>query len=327
MSTLGKLHRVDPRTVWQHEARDFTPWLAENIELLAEAIGLELEVIEREASVGDFSLDILANDLGRDRPVAIENQLAATDHSHLGQIITYAAGVDAGVVIWIAPEFREEHRQALDWLNRGDGATTEYFGVVVELLQVDDSKPAVNFKLVASPNDWSRQRKRAAGSDEVSEKRAAYQAFFQGLLDELRETHHFTNAKAGQPQNWYSFASGTRGFKYGVSFAQNDKFRATLTIDLHDHAANELAFDALLAEKAALEAAFGEPLRWERLDTRRACRVACYATGSIEDSADQLEQHRRWAIDRLLRFKRVFGPRLPHLTLAQGRPVSRQDQD
>jgi hypothetical protein len=313
MSKLGRLHRVDPRTVWRHEAHDFTPWLADNIELLGEVIGLELEVVEREASVGDFSLDILAHDLGRDRRVAIENQLAPTDHSHLGQIITYAAGLEASVVIWIAREFREEHRQALDWLNRGDGATTEYFGVVLELLQVDDSKPAVNFKLVASPNDWSRQSKRAASSDELSEKRSAYQAFFQSLLDELREKHHFTNAKAGQPQNWYSFASGTRGFKYGMSFAQNGEFRAEIYIDLQDQAVNEAAFDALLADKAAIEAAFGEPLRWERLESRRACRIACYATGSIEDPADQLEQHRKWAVERLLRFKRVFGPRLPGL--------------
>lgn len=313
MSKLGRLHRVDPRTVWRHEAHDFTPWLADNIELLGEVIGLELEVVEREASVGDFSLDILAHDLGRDRRVAIENQLAPTDHSHLGQIITYASGLEASVVIWIAREFREEHRQALDWLNRGDGATTEYFGVVLELLQVDDSKPAVNFKLVASPNDWSRQSKRAVGTDEPSEKGTAYREFFQSLLDELRDEHHFTNAKAGQPKSWYSFASGTRGFKYSMSFAHGGELRAEIYIDLQDQAANEAAFDALLADKAAIEAAFGEPLRWERLESRRACRIACYATGSIEDPADQLEQYRKWAVERLLRFKRVFGPRLPGL--------------
>jgi hypothetical protein len=319
MSKLGRLHRVDPRTVWRHEAHDFTPWLAENIELLGEAIGLELEVVEREASVGDFSLDILAQDLGRDRRVVIENQLAPTDHSHLGQIITYAAGLEASVVIWIAREFREEHRQALDWLNRGDGATTEYFGVVLELLQVDDSKPAVNFKLVASPNDWSRLRKQRAVTEGLSDRRAAYQEFFQALLDELREKHHFTNAKAGQPQSWYSFSSGTRGFKYSASFAQGGEFRTEIYIDLQDHAANEAAFDALLADRDAIEATFGEPLRWERLDTRRACRIACYTTGSIEDPAEQQEQHRKWAVDRLLRFKRVFGPRLPGLVVTEGR--------
>lgn len=312
-STLGKLIRVDPRAIWKHEAHDFTPWLVENIDLLGEVLGMELEVTEREANVGDFSVDIFARDLGRDRLVVIENQLEATNHSHLGQLITYAAGVEASIVIWISREFREEHRQALDWLNRGDGATTEYFGVVLELLQVDESKPAVNLRLVASPNDWSRQARRSPGIDDVSGKRSSYQEFFQELIDELREKHHFTNAKAGQPQNWYSFSSGTRGFKYEMSFAQGGELRTHLYIDCGERAKNERAFDALASEKAAIETAFGEPLRWERLENRRACRIACYTTGSIEDAAEQLEQHRRWSVDHLLRLRRVFGPRLPEL--------------
>lgn len=315
-SQLGKLHRVDPRTVWKHEAHDFTPWLAENIDMLGEVLGMELEIVDREADVGDFSLDILARDLGRDRLVVIENQLEPTDHTHLGQLITYAAGLEASVVIWVSREFREEHRQALDWLNRGDGATTEYFGVIIELLQVDDSKPAMNFRLVASPNNWSRQSKRGPGIDEVSGKRLAYQEFFQQLIDELRDEHRFTNAKAGQPQNWYSFSSGTRGFTYGMSFAQGGELRAELYIDLGERVQNEAAFDALEADKDAVEKEFGEKLRWERLESRRACRVACYATGAIEDPAEQQELHRKWAVERLLKFKKVLGPRLPALAKA-----------
>ncbi len=312
-ATLGKLHRVDPRTIWKHEAHDFTPWLAENIDRLGAVLGLELELVDREAGVGDFSVDILARDLGRDRLVVIENQLEPTDHSHLGQLITYAAGLEASIVIWVSREFREEHRQALDWLNRGDGATTEYFGVVLELLQIDESKPAVNFRIIASPNNWSRQSKRSPGTDEVSGKRLAYQEFFQLLIDELRDRHRFTNAKAGQPQNWYSFSSGTRGFNYGMSFAQSGELRTELYIDREERVKNEAAFDALLSQKGTIEKEFGEPLRWERLDTRRACRIACYTTGSVEDSTEQQEQHRKWAVERLLRFRQVFGPRLPAL--------------
>jgi len=109
------------------------------------------------------------------------------------------AGLDATVVIWVSREFREEHRQALDWLNRGDGTKTEFFGVVLELLRIDDSKPAVSFRLAASPNNWARRSKRdAAGGtgEELSSKRSAYQEFFQQLIDELREKHRFTNARA-----------------------------------------------------------------------------------------------------------------------------------
>jgi hypothetical protein len=317
MATLGKLRRVDPRIVWKHEAHNFTPWLAENIDALGEALGLDLEVIEREANVGDFLVDIRARDLGRNRDVVIENQLEATNHTHLGQLITYAAGIEASVVIWISPEFREEHRQALDWLNRGDGATTEYFGVVIELLQVDDSKPAVNFRLVSAPNNWSRQSKRAADGEGASEKGEAYRKFFQVLIDELREKHRFTNAKAGQTQSWYSFSSGTRGFSYGASFAVRGEFRAALYIDGGDQALNETAFDALMASQAAIESELGESLRWQRLDTKRACRIACYTAGSIEDSDEQQELLRKWAIDHLLRIKKVFGPRLPALVKAE----------
>ncbi len=318
MASLGKLVRVDPRTIWKHEARDFTPWLVENLDQLAEVLGLELEVVDREVDVGDFSVDIVARDLGRDRVVVIENQLEPTDHSHMGQLITYAAGLEASVVIWVSPEFREEHRQALDWLNRGDGNDTEYFGVALEMVQIDSSAPAVNLRLVASPNNWSRERKRGQGGDEISGKRLAYQGFFQQLIDVLREKHKFTNAKAGQPQNWYSFSSGTSGFTYGMSFAATGELRTEVYIDQGDGDANKRAFDRLLEAKADIEKEFGEPLRWERLDGKRACRIACYAPGSIDDSADQLEAHRRWAADHLLRFKRVLGPRIAAADDARG---------
>ena len=320
MSTpdLGKLARVDPRTAWNHEALDFTPWLVEHIDLLGEVLGLELEVIDREHAVGDFSVDVLARDLGRDKIVVIENQLEQTDHTHLGQLITYAAGLEASVIVWVSREVREEHRQALDWLNRGDGASTEYFGVVVELLQIDSSKPAVNFRVVASPNNWSRKSLRVAVTDDPSGKRALYQQFFQRLIDELREKHKFTNARAGQPQNWYTFSSGTRGFQYSISFAAGSRVRAEIYIDLGDRDQNVAALEALRADKSALEAAFGESFEWEPLDGRRACRVAAYRPGAVEDSAESLEEYHRWSVERLLRFKKVFGSRLPAIAVRVG---------
>jgi len=308
---LGQLSRVDPREVWKSESGDFTPWLAENLDHLGQVLGLELELTQREAAVGDFSVDIVARDLGRDRVVIIENQLEQTDHTHLGQIITYAAGFEAGVVIWISRQFREEHRQALDWLNRVHEGHTEFFGVVLELLKVDDSKPAISLRLVAFPNQWSRAA--ATPSDEVSPKRTAYQQFFQRLLDELREKHNFTNARAAQPQNWYSFSSGVRGFSWGVSFNLGGRVRSEIYIDTPDADRNEQILDDLMKDRGTIEKDFGEPLEWERLDEKRACRVACYRSGSIEESSERLEEIGAWAVDRLLRFKRVFGPRLRNL--------------
>lgn len=312
---LGKLLRVDPRTVWKHEAHDFTPWLVENIDMLGEVLDLDLEVVTREGAVGDFSVDIVAKDLGRDRKVIIENQLEATDHTHMGQLITYAAGLDASVIIWVSREFREEHRQALDWLNRG-GTGTEYFGVILELLQVDSSKPAVNFRLVASPNNWSRAAK--GGTEGLSTKSAAYKTFFQKLIDELREKHKFTNARAGQPQNWCSFNTGTKGFTYGGSFTAKGQVRAEVYIDLGtgQEDANEKVLETWKAASTEIEAAFGETLSWESLDTKRACRVACYRQGTIEDPEESLEAYQRWMVERLLKFKKVFGPRLAETAAA-----------
>ena len=136
----------------------------------------------------------------------------------------------------------------------------------------------MNFRLVASPNNWSRQSRRTTGLVEgVSGKRAAYQSFFQGLIDELRDEHRFTNAKAAQPQNWYSFSSGVRGFTYGMSFAQGGELRSEICIDVGDAASNETAFDAFEADKSGIEAGMGADLRWERLQivNSNALSVSC----------------------------------------------------
>jgi hypothetical protein len=310
MAELGTLVRQDPRRVWPSEPADFTPWLAEHLDRLGEALGMELELVRRESGVGEFSIDILARDLGQNRYVVIENQLEVTDHTHLGQTITYAAGVEAGVVVWVSPEFREEHRAALDWLNHGLSATTEFYGVIVEVLQIDSSRPAVNFRVVAAPAGRSLKRTVGGGAEEPSERGRQYQTFFQRLLDELREKHRFTNASAGQPQNWYSFSSGTTGFQYSAAFKKDRRLGVELYIDFGDEDQNLAALHALQAEAAAIEAEIGEGLSWEELENRRACRIALYRPGSIVDSQDKLDEHRGWVVEKLLAFKKAFGPRI-----------------
>ncbi len=176
MIELSKLQPVDLRQVWEHEAQDFTPWLAENIDALAEVLGLDLEVRQSEAQVGTFSLDILAHDLASDRPVVIENQLEGTDHDHLGKLLTYAAGFDPNVVVWIAREFRPEHRAAIDWLNHRTGENTAFFAITVEAWRIANSPIAPKFNLVASLNDWEKQnaRNQQLSEDTLTEKQRRY---------------------------------------------------------------------------------------------------------------------------------------------------------
>lgn len=314
--TFGELKSVDLRAIWPKEASDFTPWLASNIQALGEALGLDLEMAGTETDVGDFSLDLLAKDLGSGRPVIVENQFGSTDHDHLGKLITYAAGLDAGVIIWIAETIREEHRQALEWLNRRTDPAIDVFGVVIEVFRIDESRPAFVFKPVVFPNEWQRATRQSV-EGQPSARSEAYKRYFQALIDELREKHRFTGARVALPQNWYTFSSRIPGIVYGTSFALGNRVRAEAYIDQGDAEKNKALFDQFLADRHALEEEFGEVLEWERLDDKRASRIAAYREGAIDDSDERLAEIRVWAIERLLRFKRVFGPRLLREPLPQ----------
>ncbi len=305
MSNFGELKKVPLRNIWPHEAIDFTPWLARNIEALGDALGLELELTGREASVGDFSLDLLAKDLGSSRTVIIENQLTQTDHDHLGKLLTYAAGFNASTVIWVSEVVRDEHRQALEWLNQRTDTETQFFAVVVEVLKIDDSKPAFNFKPVVFPNEWQKSKKQKTSAT-TSLKGEKYRAYYQALIDELRERHQFTGARVGQPQNWYSFSSGIQGVLYSAVFSQGGKARAEIYIDQGDQEKNKMLFDALKAREHEITANYGSLLEWERLDEKRASRIAIYRDGTIELSDSELEEVRKWHIENLLKIKKVF---------------------
>jgi hypothetical protein len=310
MKSLSKIKRLKLTDVFDGgEAGDFTPWLAENMEALGDSLGLDLEFVQREAGVGDFSLDLLAKDLGSGRMVVIENQLNQTDHTHLGQLLTYAGGHDAGVVIWIAGSIREEHRQAVEWLNEKTDTDTEFFAVVVEVLKIDDSKPAYNFRPVAFPNDWQRITRRQAVAN-VSPRGERYRQYFQPLIDELREKHRFTNARVAQPQSWYAFSSGTAGVLFSAVFASHDRARVEVYLGLPDREENKALFDWLLAQKDSIEKSCGFTLEWERLEERRASRISVVRAGSIDNNTSELDEIRKWQIEKLLVIRKLFAPLL-----------------
>lgn len=309
MLNFSKLKKIPLSEIWNHEANHFTPWLEKNIQMLGDALGMDLEVVDREASVGDFSLDLLAQDLGSSRAVVIENQFERTDHDHLGKLLTYASGFDASTVIWIAEEVRDEHRQAMEWLNQRTDTETQFFAVVVEVLQIDDSNPALDFKLIVSPNEWQKSKKQKTATN-LTPRQEKYKDYFQALIDELREKHKFTKARAGQPQNWYTFSSGIRGIGYGAQFARDDKVLVYVNI-YQDVRGNRIdIFNALEERKAEITSDFGSSLEWNRAEEQQVSWIAVYRDVSIESSNNELEEIKEWHIENLLKLKEVFQPEI-----------------
>jgi len=308
VANLGTLSQVKLRDIWRREDDNFTPWLAQNLKELGVVLGMNLALTQSEAPVGDFSVDILARDTGRDRLVIVENQLDDTDHEHLGKLITYAAGLGAAVVIWVCRTFREEHLQALDWLNRIHESQTEFFGVMLELVSVDNSKPAPYFRPVVYPSQWNPIVARA-GADRTANA-LAYARFYESLLNELRTHQGFTAARYNRRHDWWTFPAGVDGYLWGVFFRSSGEVRTNLYIKRDDSRQSTRAFRLLREQSEEIEREFGEPLQWEEADAQGGFRINCTRSGSIDTPQECLDEIQKWCVDRLLRFQKIFGPRI-----------------
>ena len=317
MVELGNIENVDLRSVWPNEAGDFTPWLAEHADLLGAALGMDIEIEQREASVGAFSLDLLGREVGSDRVVIVENQFGRTDHNHLGQLLTYAAGLDAGSIVWISGNVRDEHRTAIHWLNEQTTDAVAFFAIEIEVWRIGDSLPAPRFNVVARPSGF--QRKIASETTTApTELRLAYQNFFSDLLRRVHATHRgFTNRSPDNVRydSWMDFAVGRTGFFLRCSFDGQQRFRMEIYIDTGDGARNKAAFDRLHQAREEIASTLGETLTWERLDNARASRVFAHRGGRVESAEAVLEAHKRWAVDLLPRFRDAFEPRIAALDL------------
>lgn len=312
---LGRLLRIDAREVWTHEAHDFTPWLHANIGLLAEALGFDIEATGREVAVGAFSVDVVGRTTPGGRPVIVENQLAPTDHSHLGQLLTYASGLDAAVIVWLAPRFRDEHRQVLDWLNAHTVEGIDFFGVELELLRIDTSLPAPHFKLVAQPNEWAKTTREAAAAA-PSERGIRYQRFFEALLAGFKaQRPHLTSASRVGPDSWFGFAAGRTGFSFVWAITSGNRARVELYIDTGDQSTSKGLFDALKERESEFAAKLGGELVWERLDSRRASRLATYHPVPSDPPLDENAALQGWAISTMIRWNDVLRPIIRQLAL------------
>lgn len=313
---LGRLEKIDLQAVWDSEAGDFTPWLAkeENLELLGETIGIELELEAQGKSVGPFRADILCKETTTDHWVLIENQLARTDHTHLGQLLTYAAGLEAVTIVWVAERFTEEHRAALDWLNEITDERFNFFGLEVELWRIGDSPIAPKFNLISKPNDWTKLISGAAvrfQPHELTETKQLQLEFWTELRTFLEQRHSFIKAQKPAPQHWMSFAIGRAKFHLAAINNTQDK-RIEVSLELVGPAA-KAHFHLLHREKEAIEAEFGENLEWKENPNKKTSRIILrHFKVDPTDRAKWLEQH-EWITHKLEQFHSIFAPRIKKL--------------
>ncbi len=307
---LRHLKSVDVRSIWGNEARKFTPWLADHLDIVAEAIGVDLEFSQTEAHFGDFQADIVATEVGTGLIVLIENQLEPTDHSHLGQLLTYAAGANAKALVWISPEFRPEHQAALDWLNRNTNTALGIFGLQLEVWSIADSPPAPRLSVVSAPNEWQKP----VPPGEITDRARAYNEFFGRLIEEFKKAYPgVTRARSSGGQSWISVPAGKSGFNFAWMFKQGGRFAVELYVDLGEQGATKRSFDLLSDSREEIEEQVECQIEWDRMDDRRASRIFVARDGDIFASDTKLRELHEWGLKLMPRFRDVFVPRIAEI--------------
>lgn len=324
---LSRLEKVDLRTVWKNEASNFTPWLAEeaNLKLLGDTIGIELELEAQEQSVGSFWADIVCKDPATDQRVLIENQLERTDHSHLGQLMTYAAGLDANTVVWIAARFTEEHRAAMDWLNHISGEDFNFFGLEVELWRIGDSAIAPKFNLTCKPNDWSKslaRKTQESQSAELTETKKLQLEFWTAFREYTQDRETPIKPTKAYPQHWMNLSIGRSGAHLSAiaslwDSASNSYETNEIRVEASFTDKNaKVFFQQLESDKPAIEQELGSILTWHNPEEARACRAYIRRDANLSNR-DQWPDYHQWLLENLERFRSVFGPRVKNLATAE----------
>jgi len=311
--TIGRLEPVDIREMFRDEARDFTPWLQEHVDVLSERLGIELTTVEREKQVGSFSLDLLAEGPNGEM-VIVENQFWKTDHDHLGKVLTYLVNLDAKVAIWVTQDARPEHIRVFQWLNENTPDDVQFHLVKVEAFRIGDSAPAPLFTPLVGPSeevkDYGRKKK------DLGERHVKRQEFWKRLLEKSKgRTHLFENISPSI-DNWISTGIGRSGFwlSYGIYM---DAAKVELDID-HDTdtgEGNKRSFETLLQEKEQIEQEFGEPLEWERKDNVRHSCIKKTMPGAGLQHNKEWDDIQEKMIDAMIRLDKVFRPRVAKLKL------------
>lgn len=318
---LGRLEQItNLRDVWSDEARDFTPWLAQevNIRLLGDSIGMDLEVQSVEKAVGPFSADILCTDQETDAYVLIENQLARTDHKHLGQLMTYAAGLEAVTIVWIADTFTEEHRAALDWLNDKTSDDLNFFGLEIELWRIGDSPVAPKFNVVSKPNEWTHSVKDSVSSREHSEIQLLQLEFWKGFREYIPESSPIRPRKA-RPQHWSNMAIGKTGFTLtAIAITNPSELRMELKVK------NKAYFSQLEDDRESIDQELGCEVAWRTGKSRKIDIISVRSPADILNQGEWQEYY-AWLFDQIKQFHRVFANRIQNLSEDEMEPTDSED--
>ncbi len=330
--TLGRLAPVPLRAIWPDEARDFTPWLAQsdNLELLADLLGCStLEALAVEQAVGRYAADILVQDADG-RLMLIENQLEPSDHNHLGQILTYTAGIqidDRKVkdIIWIAPEFREEHRAAVDWLNAHTPEEINFFAIEVSVCRLAGEGPikasecAPNFTLVCSPNNWSRAMARASKASAqtpANDTQKFWMGYWQHYLAKL--TPLYANAAGRTPykDGWQTVdqLGGDRRVRFHLAAVSIRDQKLRIEVYISGPLA-KAAFAALEQQRAVLDSAAGLPLCYENDLQRKSARIAVYLDNQSARNEAARERQVSWLVEWTIKMAQIMRPAIAALDL------------
>jgi hypothetical protein len=282
---LGKLRKIDLREEWKHEALDFTQWLAEkeNIEILSEEIGIDIQVVQTEANVGSFAVDILAEEANTGKKIIIENQLEVTDHDHLGKIITYASGLEANYIIWIFREIREEHRNAIDWLNEISNGEVGFFAIQMELWQIGESERAPKFSIISSPNNWAKAVKDSQTKNDLSDNGIFQLDYWKGFAEYLKSNKSSIKTRKPRAQHWFDVSIGSSQAHVAFILSIREGF---IRIDFYIDD-NKQMFNDLLGKKDEIEKKLGFPMDWQELPTAKASRIAIRK--NVDDIKDEKE--------------------------------------
>lgn len=303
---LGLLKKIDDlRLVWAHEALEFTPWLAkpENIKLLGETIGLDIEVEETESDVDGFSADIVGIDTNTGRKVIIENQLEDSNHTHLGQIITYAAGKSATTIIWIVKHARDAHRAAIEWLNNHSDEDINFFLIEIELWQINDSLLAPKFNIVEEPNNWTKEVKKTSINAESAARQARlnfWSYFNDTAFADANYKKEFNKRKAST-DHWYDLSIGSSKCHIAVLYLVQ---RNEINIEFYINN-DKVLYENLYAHKTEIESVVGCELDWRKLPDKKASRILLSKNFDLTDSS-LLKEEVDWIKEYTVKYKHAF---------------------